>query len=199
MHDNKNNRDYEMGILTNHAGKGHYTNKDAIRKLVKYIARAEGSSKAGKGDVLCTGSYGAVDFLGEEFTVRKFEDIQHCYHKAGKVSRYADHEIFSFPPNASRILKENPKILSKLADEMAAVLSDGQYQVFYGIHTGTGADKDNSTLSDTEKCQDSNLHIHFAVNTVNFQTLNKRQETMTATRAHEKQLQKIVEMKLTGQ
>lgn len=199
MHDNKNNRDYEMGILTNHAGKGHYTNKDAIRKLVKYIARAEGSSKAGKGDVLCTGSYGAVDFLGEEFTVRKFEDIQHCYTRAGKVARYADHEIFTFSPNASRILKKNPGILPELADEMAAVLSDGQYQVFYGIHTGEEADNGTPISSDTEKCQDSNLHIHFAVNTVNFRTLNKRQETMTATRAHEKQLQKIVEMKLTGQ
>lgn len=82
---------------------------------------------------------------------------------------------------------------------MAATLSDGQYQVFYGIHTGAGTDKGTPISSDTEKCQGSNLHIHFAINTVNFRTLNKRQETMAATREHEKQLQRIVKMKLTGQ
>lgn len=195
----KNKRNYETGILINHARKGHYTNENALSKLVKYIARAEGSSKAGKEDVLCTGAYGAVNFLGEELAIQQFEDIQHCYHRAGKISRYADHEIFSFSPNAERILKKNPEILPKLADEMAAVLSDGQYQVFYGIHTGAGTDKDTSALSETEKCQDGHLHIHFAVNTVNFQTLNKRQETKAATREHEKQLQELVEKNLSEQ
>lgn len=199
MYNSKNGRSHEMGILINRAKKGHYTNEDAPRKLIKYIARAAGSSKAGREDVLCTGAYGAIDFLGEELTIRQFEDIQHCYHRAGKISRYADHEIFSFSPNASRILKENPEILPKLANEMAAALSDGQYQVFYGIHTGAGADISTASPINTKKCQDSDLHIHFAVNTVNFQTLKKPQETMTATREHEKRLQKIVEMKLTGQ
>ena len=196
MHDNKNSRDYKMGILTNHAGKGHYTNEDALRKLIRYIARSEGSSKAGKEDVLCTGAYGAVDFLGEAFAIRQFEDIQHCYRRAGKISRYADHEIFSFSPNAGRKLKENPEILPALADKMAAVLSDGQYQVFYGIHTETGTD--TSSSPDTQKCQPQNLHIHFAVNTVNFQTLNKRQETITATRDHERQLQELVRKNIWG-
>jgi len=194
-----NAKNEKTGILLNLAKKGHYMNEDAAKKLIKYIARGEGSSKEGERDVLCTGAYGAVDFLGEDFTIRQFEDIQHCYTRAGKKFRYADHEIFNFSTDASRILVENPQILPDLAREMAEILSDGQYQVFYGIHKAEKENPGNNIFEDGKEHPTQNLHIHFAVNTVNFHTIKKRQETMAATTKHEKQLQELVAKKLTGQ
>lgn len=175
MANHKSERGYGMGILINNAGRGNYTNKDSVQNLIHYITRADGSSKEGEGDVLCTGAYGAVDFLGTAFTITQFEDIQSCYIRAGKKARYADHEIFTFSSETSRLLNENPKALPELARQMAAVISDGQYQVYYGVHAG-----------------EKKLHIHFAVNTVNFCTLHKRQETKAAVSEHEKQLQELI-------
>lgn len=118
----------------------------------------------------------------QDFTIRQFEDIQHCYTRAGKKFRYADHEIFNFFTNASRILVENPQILPDLAREMAEILSDGQYQVFYGIHKAEKENPGNNIFEDMKEHPTQNLHIHFAVNTVNCHTTKKRQETMAATK-----------------
>lgn len=57
-----------------------HTDPETLAEIRNYV---RDYYNTGKGDVLCTGSYGAVDYLGEEFTVRKFEDIQHCYTRAG--------------------------------------------------------------------------------------------------------------------
>ncbi len=199
MPDCRNMRNYEMGVLINKAEKGKYTNKNAIRNLIKYINREEGSSKNGSNDVLCSGAYGSVDFMGSEFATTQFEDVQHCYIRAGKTVRYADHEMFTFSPIVSQILKEKPELLPKLANRMAAILSDGQYQVYYGVHMGEEDHFHTAEAISKKGDSENNLHVHFAVNTVNFRTLRKRQETRAATAEHEKRMQELIEKEVLGQ
>mgnify|MGYP001084445227 CR=1 FL=1 len=55
---------------------------------------------------------------------------------------------------------------------------DDGFQVYYGVHRPDGTEK--------------HLHMHFAVNTVNFKTGKKRHENKTATKKRQERLNRIV-------
>ena len=178
-------RSYESGILINKAKKGKYNNPDAVSKVKRYVLGEEGSSKAGRSDVIHYGAYGAVDFLDTDFIEEQFFDVQKCYVRHGKNKRYADHEIFVFPEDAGRVLKQHPSHIPEIAGKMASAISDGEFQTFYGVHNGSQYD---------ERYPETNgkLHIHFLVNPVSFKTFKKRQENFAATAEHEAELQRLV-------
>ena len=186
-------RDYEDGILINKAGKGKYNNPDAVSKVKRYILGEEGSSKAGRHDVIYTGAFGAVDFLDDaDLITDQFMDVQKCYIRHEKVKRYVDHEIFIFPEDVRNTLLNSPDRIPALAGKMADIISDGEYQVFYGVHSGDSCDKEHQETN-------GKLHIHFLVNPVNFKTFKKRQENFAATEAHEKKLQELVKNVVANQ
>ena len=182
-------RRYESGILINKAKKGKYGNPDAASKIKGYILGERGSSKEDRKDVMHYGAYGAVDFLDTALIIEQFLDVQNCHVRHDKNKRYADHEIFVFSEDDGRLLKDNPDHIPGMSGKMASVLSDGEYQVFYGVHNGSLRD---------EKYTETNgkLHIHFLVNPVSFKTLKKRQENFSATAGHEKQLQDLVKSEI---
>ena len=61
---------------------------------------------------------------------------------------------------------------------MAQDFYDDGFQVYYGVHRP----------DETEK----HLHVHFAVNTVNFKAGKKRHENKTATKKRQERLDRIV-------
>ena len=68
---------------------------------------------------------------------------------------------------------------------MASIISDGEFQTFYGVHSGDMYDENYPETN-------GKMHIHFLVNPVSFKTLKKRQENFSATEKHELQLQNLI-------
>lgn len=163
-------------ILINKAGQCHYNEKDSIGNLIRYISRENGKSK---NDLVCCGAFGATDFTDIDTTIKQFECVQMLHTRKGGFGRYIDHEIYSFSADEEKKIAHNNISVERLAEEMALDFYKDGFQVYYGVHK-----KDD---------RDNNLHIHFAVNTVNFITENKRREYKSATKSREQRLHCIVE------
>ena len=175
----KNSSVGKNGILISLMGHDNYCTKNSTKRVVKYILRSDKSSKAGKNDVLYHGTYGAIDFLGENFIVKQFDEISTLNTYNGKVKRYIDHQIFSFSEESEKIIEANPNIWKDLCSDMTLILSDEQYQTVYALH------------APDEDCD--HLHIHFGINTVNFCTGKKRQENWQRNKKHLEQLDTYLE------
>lgn len=165
---------YKNKNLFSKMGKNKYNTKDAPENVIKYILRSEGSSKERADDVLCSGAYGAIDFLGEETTIQQFEKTSKLNTRKNKKNRYIDHQVLSLPPYAESALKNHPELIHKTCSNLAVILSDEEYQVVYALHE---PDENNK-----------HYHMHFAVNTVNFRTGLKRQESYQKNAEHEKKM-----------
>ncbi len=166
-------------ILINKAGHSHYDKADSIENLIRYISRENGKSK---NDLVCCGAFGATDFTDIGTTAMQFKCTQLLHTRKGNFGRYIDHEIYSFSTDEEKMIVQNNISVEKLAEEMASDFYRDGFQVYYGIHK-----KDECT---------NNLHIHFAINTVNFHTGNKRREYKSATKKREQRFRCIVDKAL---
>lgn len=164
-------------ILVNKAGKGRYTNQDAIDKLIKYLTRTNGQSDS---DLVSWGVLGAPEFYGVDTIIDEFQLTQTYHKRKGNFGRYIDHEIFTFLPETEKVIYENNLDIDKIARDMAYDFLDNDHcQVVYSVHCNP---KD-----------DIPLHIHFAINTVNFIDAHKRRESKADNRKRTQRFQKIVE------
>ena len=189
MSEKSKNRNYESGMLINKAKKGKYNNTDAVPKIKGYILGEKGSSKENRKDIIHYGAYGAIDFLDTDLIIEQFLDVQKCHVRHCKNKRYADHEIFVFSEDDGIILNRNPNYISSISEKMASIISDGEFQTFYGVHSGDMYDENYPETN-------GKMHIHFLVNPVSFKTLKKRQENFSATADHEHQLQELVKSEI---
>ena len=185
MSEKSKNRNYESGMLINKAKKGKYNNTDAVPKIKGYILGEKGSSKENRKDIIHYGAYGAIDFLDTDLIIEQFLDVQKCHVRHCKNKRYADHEIFVFSEDDGIILNRNPNYISSISEKMASIISDGEFQTFYGVHSGDMYDENYPETN-------GKMHIHFLVNPVSFKTLKKRQENFSATEKHGLQLQNLI-------
>lgn len=165
-----------LGKLINNAGHGNYTNSDAPEKVIRYVTRTNGKSKD---ELIAWGGLGILEYNGVESVINQFCITQKLYTRRGSFGRYIDHEFFSFSPKGEYILSQNNLDIDKIARKMAYDIYEQDHcQVIYGVHA---PDKN-----------ESHLHIHFAINTVNFYTGNKRRENIHETADREKRFQKII-------
>ena len=165
----------EGGLLINETGKGHYLNQDSINNVIKYIARENGKPKD---DLICCGAIGATDFTDTDTTIRQFECVQLLHKRKGNFGRYIDHEVYSFSEEEEHMILQKNLPVDEIAQKMAQDFYSDGFQVYYGVHK----------QDDSEK----HLHVHFAVNTVNFQTGKKRHENIGDTKRRQNRLRKIV-------
>lgn len=164
------------GILINKAGHSRYDKADSIENLIRYISRENGKSK---NDLICCGAFGATDFTDIDTTIMQFKCTQLLHTRKGSFGRYIDHEIYSFSDDEEKLIIQNNIPVEKLAEEMACDFYSDGFQVYYGVHK-----KDECT---------NNLHIHFAINTVNFHIGNKRREYQSATKKRGQRFRRIVD------
>ncbi len=109
--------------------------------------------------------------------------VQKIHTRSGNFGRYIDHEIYSFSSEEEIFLNENNIDIDKVAREMAYdFYEEDKCQVVYAVHAPSNEDK--------------HLHIHFAVNTVNYCTGKKRRENKRQTKEQEKRFQNIVDSQL---
>jgi hypothetical protein len=163
------------GILINNAGKNRYTAPDSVSGVIKYIARQNGMEKD---DLVCCGALGAMKFTDINITIRQFECVQSLYNRRGNFGRYIDHEIYDFTPEAEAAIGRYHIPIDTLARKMAYDFYEDGFQVYYGVHA-----KDEGS---------NRLHVHFAINTVNYRTRKKRHENKREVALRNQRLNQIV-------
>lgn len=163
------------GLLINYAGKNNYHNQTAVEYVIKYIARKNGKSKD---DLICCGAMGATYFTNIDITVRQFQCVQLLYNRKGSFGRYIDHEVYSFSEEEENMILQNDIPVEGIAQKMAQDFYNDGFQVYYGVH------KPDKT--------ETHIHVHFAVNTVNFRTGKKRHENMGDTKRRQDRLGQII-------
>lgn len=173
---NKNQKKHtQKDQLINKAGNGRYLNPDAPEKVLKYITRNNGQSDA---DLIGWGGLGVSESLEIDGIIDQFKQVQASRTRKGNFGRYVDHEIYSFSPETETAINNWNIDVDKLARKMAEDFYDtDKCQVVYGIH------------KPSEK--DSHLHIHFVVNTTNFDNGNKRRENKRQTKEREQRFRAI--------
>ena len=171
---------YELdyGHLLNKAGKFNYCKEESVGNLIRYIAR-DREQEDKRDELLARGVWGCLDILGTDGIIGDFRLARLCYKRRGVFGRYVDHEIYEFSGYELMKFKECHISCEMVARELARNIYNEGFQVFWGIHL-----KDMDSLR---------VHVHFAVNTVNFRTGRKRHENMTATKERQKQMQRIIE------
>ena len=95
--------------------------------------------------------------------------------------RYIDHEIYAFTEEEVRGIEESGADFDQIAREMANDFLQEGTQVVYGVN------------KKEEKEKGLNVHVHFAINTVDYRTGKKRRETMTNTKERSERMNWIVE------
>ena len=167
--------------LFNNAGNGNYTDPKSTEDVIRYVTR---TNKQSKKDLLAWGGFGISESLGIKTVINQFHEVQKLNTRKGPFGRYMDHEWYSFSEtNHTKLLEYNVD-LDSLAREMARDFYErDNCQVVYGIHQP----------DDTEK----HIHIHFAINAVNYDNGNKRRENMRQTKEREKRFREMTQRAIT--
>lgn len=157
------------------SGKRKYRNPDAPKKLIKYVTR---TNKKSDKDLISWGGFGISESLGTNTIINQFYEVQKLHTREGDFGRYMDHEVYSFSDSTQTAIRNLNIDLDELAREMAQDFYETDHcQVVYGVH-----EPDET---------DSHIHIHFAINTVNFANGNKRRENMRQTKEREARFQEM--------
>ena len=133
-------------LIINHLTKSHYPNDRDVKKLLAYISGRGKRSNTDK--VLSVKAFGASKMHKE--AAFQFLKVQKYYNKTS--GRRCYHFIVSFPGEFTCI----DAVQQSAANIAQKVFYQRGFQVFYAIHLDT-----------------DNLHIHFAVNSVNLHTGKK--------------------------
>lgn len=139
-----------MGILTRMV-KGNYTNEDAVENVVRYVTRTRAYEDRKKECLMCGGK-GVAVYQPVDFVIRQIEYVQKVFGIERRRGRRMYHETFSISEEEFVRMGRNVHVLYSFADQCAQYYFDAGYQVVYAVH-GTS---------------ESNLHIHFAVSSINF-------------------------------
>ena len=170
-----NNDNHNESQFINRAGRNKYLHPDSVDNLIKYISRENGDSRK---DLICQGTIGAIAFNGTDTIIQQFKCVQALHTRKGNFGRYIDHEIYSFSNAEIEAFKEKNIPPDIIAKNMAMDIFQEGFQVHYGFHKPDNTNK--------------HPHVHFAVNTVNYNTGNKRHENITSTNERKKRLENIV-------
>lgn len=170
-----------FGILINKDGHKRYLNSDAPEKLIRYITRTNGKDTQ---DLISWGGAGVLEYSVES-VIDQFYFAQKAHTRRGNFGRYINHALFCFSPEGEYTIAKNNMDVDQLARQMARdIFEEDHCQVVYGVHN---PDK-----------TDPHLHIHFAINAVNYQTGGKRHENMSQTRKRNEQFNKIISSEISG-
>lgn len=167
--------DKNFGIYLNKDNRGAYCNPDAPEKLIRYVTRASGERKQ---ELVSWGGAGVLEYSVES-VIDQFYFSQKAHTRRGNFGRYINHALFCFSPKGEYAIAKNNMDVDQIARQMARdIFEQDHCQVVYGIHN---PDK-----------TEPHLHIHFAINAVNYCTGNKRRENMTQTYNRNIRFNKII-------
>lgn len=171
------------GKLINNDGHGHYTKPDSTENLIRYITR---TNKQPSNDLITWGGMGISEYSGIEKIIDQFSLAQKMHTRCGTFGRYMSHEYFSFSDKGEYLISKYHLDIDTIARKMAADIFEHDHcQVIYGVHSPSSEDK--------------HLHIHFAINAVNYRTGSKRRENRSQTRERDMRFNQIIIDELSKQ
>lgn len=150
-----------MGVL-NRMTNGNYVNEDAVENVIRYITRTRKNENR-KNELLMYGGKGVAIYEPVDYMIAQLIYVQCVFGIEQRKGRRMYHEVFSLDPHEFIRMGRNVNTLWKFADQCAQCYFDAGYQVVYAIH-GTN---------------ESDLHIHFAVSTINFRSGLKWHDSKT--------------------
>ena len=131
----------------------YYKNSDAVEKTIKYITRTGLDPARGKEPPLYVGAYGTpADVSG---MIMSFLAVKKLHCNVGGRQLY--HMIFGFTAEEEKLLMQTG-MLCTFADTIAYYFYQQGYQTVYAVHRN-----------------DVSLHMHIAINSVNYVTGTKFQ------------------------
>lgn len=129
---------------------GYFTNADAVKFLISYITRSRPDENRAD-ELLFWGALGA-DECNVAQTIAQFEYVQNNIRTSTCRKMY--HFVYAPDDDELRLLCHNISLIHKITIAQAQVFYNWGHQVAYAVHMN-------------EACR---LHIHYAVNAVNFMT-----------------------------
>lgn len=162
---------------------GSYTEKGDAERLAEYMLRDTEQYSDRREELIAWGALGIPEVRRIEDVMDGFGNTWGSYPRGGKFGRYVYHEVYSFRTEDELLLEGNYYAIDRLARELAwrGYYEQG-YQVLYAVHRIRLNDAPKFETADRyiplEKIYaEENLHIHFMINAVNYETLNKFRAT----------------------
>lgn len=140
---------------------GRYQNKDAVENVLRYIMRVRKYEDRAN-ELLAYGGAGVPLYATPELMIQKFLYVQKLFHIDSRKGRRMHHEVLNLRDEEYEKLGSSIQNLYQYALNCCMVYFEQGHQVVFAIHW--------------ERCK--RLHIHFAVNTINFITGKKWHTSM---------------------
>lgn len=132
--------------------KGNYTNEDAVENVRHYVTRTRENEERGD-DLINYGAVGADYFHSVDNMIQQFRYVQYVYGINSRRGRRMYHEVLNLKDCEFERLGRNPEVLWQVGMECCQVYFQMGHQAVFAVH-----------WEPEKRC-----HIHFAVNTINFQ------------------------------
>ena len=138
-----------MGVLIR-MKYGNYTNKGAVENVVRYITRSRDNERDADA-LISVGGAGVAYYMPPDRIIYQLEYVQNEFDIDKRGGRRLAHEVFQLSASELLLLGGDYALIY----DMACALSNHYYQrghqVVFALHKNS-----------------EGLHIHFAVNTINF-------------------------------
>jgi len=143
-----------MEILMINVNKFEYKNKDSANKLIRYITRTRPDEDRAN-ELLSYGfTYGNGYMKPIDHVIKEFEYIHNYYSAEGCLMC---HYVMQISDRIFTRMNNDLKLLDAYAQECCRYIMEMGHQVCYAIHYS----------------KEDRLHIHFAINAINFMTGHK--------------------------
>lgn len=140
-------------LVVSPSGNGSYTNEKAVENVIRYITRSR-IYEDRRNELISYGGAGIGGYLSPEEIIHQFLYVQEVYNIRNRRGRRICHEILCLSDEEFALLNCDYNLVEKIAQEIRYQYYLRGHQVLYGIHCSSNM----------------RVHIHFAVNTINFIT-----------------------------
>lgn len=154
----------------------NYTNKEAVKNLIRYITRTR-SNENRAGDLVCYGAAGAGYYYSPEDIIQQFLYVQHGYKIESRKGKRMYHEVFNFLDYEVSLFRGDWLQLWIIGMRCCQVYYQIGFQSVFALHYEPG----------------KRFHYHFAVNSINFLDGRKWHTTFEEVRQRESIFNQILD------
>ncbi|MBQ7562356.1 MAG: relaxase/mobilization nuclease domain-containing protein [Lachnospiraceae bacterium] len=144
----------------NYLPYGNYTNRMALENVLRYILRM-GRHESRINELVCYGGMGIPLYGTKEDIINAMLYTQKVFNISARGGRRAYHEVFNLNNETAEKIGKDPASMYRYAMQCSEIYFSHGFQVVFAVHNGSHG---------TYK----GYHIHFVINSINFETGAKR-------------------------
>lgn len=164
----------ENSNYNSYYGSKYYTNPDAVEKVIRYVTRTR-QIEDRKNELIAIGGRGVYFNFSIEHIINQFLSMQNFYNINQRGGRRVFHEAYCLSDQDFINLNCDYANVYALAEKISDCYLQDRHQVLFAIH------------HDPEK----KVHIHFVVNTVNYESGKKYHSSKEDLKRREKKFNEI--------